>query len=263
MNGCPSCRSKMDALALESHLGAVVAIDACWPCQLIWFDHLESSSLSAASVIELFKRIHEAQSAPVEAAHSRNTVSNNMSCPTCTTALKLTNDIQKNGRFSYHRCHQGHGRATSFTQFLREKNFIRSLNPHEIKKLSVSIKQIRCSSCGASVDLTHDTSCTHCGSAIAVLDHDAVEKALSALQTQQAKQLGTTAEQRATLAVALERIRETSRATPGYAGQRKSAPLDLPNSLDWLLAGGVLITAADSGSDLLDVGIGALLALFD
>jgi DNA-directed RNA polymerase subunit RPC12/RpoP/Zn-finger nucleic acid-binding protein len=254
MINCPSCRSKMDSLALESHLCNAVAIDACWPCHLIWFDHLESSSLSAASVIELFKRIHEAQSVPTAAA--RNTVSNNMSCPSCSTGLKLTNDIQKNGRFSYHRCHQGHGRATSFTQFLREKNFIRSLNPIEIKKLSVSIKQIRCSSCGASVDLTHDTSCTHCGSAIAVLDHDAVEKALTALQAQQAKQLGATAEQRARLEVALERIRET----PTYSGHRQSAP---DGSLDWLIAGGVLITAAGSGSDLVDVGIGALAALFD
>lgn len=247
----------MDALAFESHLGATVSIDACWPCHLIWFDHLESSSLSAASVIELFKRIHQAQSSPTAAA--RNTVSNNMSCPSCATGLKLTNDIQKNGRFSYHRCHQGHGRATSFTQFLREKNFIRSLNPLEIKKLSVSIKQIRCSSCGASVDLTHDTSCTHCGSAIAVLDHDAVEKALTALQAQQAKQLGTTAEARARVDVALERIRETP-SYPTYSGHRQPAPVD---SLDWLVAGGVLITAVGSGSDLVDVGIGALVALFD
>lgn len=256
MKNCPSCRGKMDALALESHVGGALTIDACWPCHLIWFDHLESSSLSATSVIELFKRIHQAQSAPTAAA--RNTVSSNMSCPSCCTALKLTNDIQKNGRFSYHRCNQGHGRATSFTQFLREKNFIRSLNPLEIQKLSVSIKQIRCSSCGASVDLTHDTSCTHCGSAIAVLDHDAVEKALTALQAQQAKQLGATAEQRANLEVALERIRET----PSYRGHRQAAPID---SLDWLVAGGVLITAAGSGSgsDLVDVGIGALVALFD
>ena len=254
MINCPSCRGKMDALAFESHSGTVVSIDACWPCHLIWFDHLESGSLSPGSVIELFERIHEAQSSANAAV--RNTVAINMNCPSCSTSLKLTNDIQKNGRFSYHRCQQGHGRATSFTQFLREKNFIRSLNPIEIKKLSVSIKQIRCSSCGASVDLTHDTSCTHCGSAIAVLDHDAVEKALTALQAQQAKHLGATAAQRAQLEVALERIRET----PTYMSHRQPAPA---GSLDWLIAGGVLTGAAGSGSDLVDVGIGALVALFD
>lgn len=254
MINCPSCRSNMEALAFESHLGTKVAIDACWPCHMIWFDHLESSSLSASSVIELFRRIHEAQSA--KGAAARNTVSMKMSCPSCSTGLKLTNDIQKNGRFSYHRCNQGHGRATSFTQFLREKNFIRSLNPIEIKKLAVTIKQIRCSSCGASVDLTRDTACTHCGSAIAVLDHDAVEKALAALQEQQARQQGGTAEQRARLELALERIRET----PTYNRSRQPAPI---NSLNWLVAGGVLLEAATHGGDLVDMGIGALAALFD
>jgi Zn-finger nucleic acid-binding protein len=254
MNNCPSCRNEMDVLTFQSHLGTAVSIDACWPCHLIWFDHLESTSLSATSIIELFKRIHEAQSSAANAA--RNTVSMNMSCPSCTTKLALTNDIQKNGRFSYHRCQQGHGRATSFTQFLREKNFIRSLNAHEIKKLSVTIKQIRCSSCGGSIDLTHDTSCSHCGSAISVLDHDAVEKALVALQAQQAKQLGATTAQQEQLSAALARIRET----PAYI-DRSQTPM--PGSLDWLVAGGVLIGAAGTSSDLVDLGIGALAALFD
>jgi hypothetical protein len=77
-----------------------------------------------------------------------------------------------------HRCVQGHGRASSFTQFLQEKNFIRSLNAVEIKSLSAKVKQIRCSSCGGPIDLEKDTACSHCGSAISVLDHDAVEKAL-------------------------------------------------------------------------------------
>ncbi len=244
----------MDVLTFESHLGTAVSIDACWPCHLIWFDHLESTSLSASSVIELFKRIHESQSSNANAA--RNTVSMNMSCPSCSTGLKLTNDIQKNGRFSYHRCQQGHGRATSFTQFLREKNFIRSLSAGEIKSLSVSVRQIRCSSCGGSIDLTNDTSCSHCGSAISVLDHDAVEKALTALQAQQAKQSGATAEQQAELMLALERIR----ATPAYASRPQSP---VAGSLDWLVAGGVLIDAAHTGSDLVDLGIGALAALFD
>ncbi len=246
----------MDVLTFQSHLGTAVSIDACWPCHLIWFDQLESTSLSATSIIELFKRIHEAQSAHANVA--RNTVSMNMSCPSCSTGLKLTNDIQKNGRFTYHRCQQGHGRATSFTQFLREKNFIRSLNASEIKSLSVSVKQIRCSSCGGSIDLTNDTSCSHCGSAISVLDHDAVEKALTVLQAQQAKQFGATAEQQAELTLALERIRET----PAYASRSQSP---VAGSLEWLIAGGVLIEAAriGSGSDLVEVGIGALAALFD
>ena len=170
----------MEAVALSSHIGTGVTIDICWPCHLIWFDHLESTSLSPASVIELFKRIHEAREA------ERNQVSLNMRCPTCDGGLKLTNDLGKNGRFSYYRCDAGDGRATSFTQFLREKNFIRSLSTSEIKTLSVQVKQIRCSSCGGSIDLERDMACSHCGAAIAVLDRDAVDKALAALAAKEA-----------------------------------------------------------------------------
>lgn len=245
----------MEALTLESHLGTALVIDACWPCHLIWFDNLESTSLSAFSVIGLFKRIHEAQAGAADA--QRNIVSNNMSCPTCANSLKLTNDIQKNGRFSYHRCQQGHGRATSFTQFLREKNFIRSLNSNEIKSLSVNIKQIRCSSCGGSINLTHDTSCSHCGSAISVLDNDAVEKALLALQAKQTiSPAPEQIEHQAQLNAALERMRES----PMHRGRQQPPPA---GSLDWLVAGGVVVESAVAGGDLVGIGIGALVALFD
>ncbi|MBL0121868.1 MAG: hypothetical protein IPP88_03775 [Betaproteobacteria bacterium] len=48
----------MEAVDLTTHIGTPITIDACWPCHVIWFDHLESTSLSPGSVIELFKRIH-------------------------------------------------------------------------------------------------------------------------------------------------------------------------------------------------------------
>lgn len=142
---------------------------------MIWFDHLESTSLSAQSVIDLFRRIH---------AHrddNRNLVSLNGSCPTCRDKLSLTHDVGRGGRFSYYRCPQGHGRLISFVQFLREKNFIRTLNTSELQTLSVKIKQVRCSSCGAGIRIEHDSACTHCGAPIAVLDEQAVAKALNAL----------------------------------------------------------------------------------
>jgi DNA-directed RNA polymerase subunit RPC12/RpoP len=170
----------MGRLSFSAHTGVAVDIDVCWPCHMIWFDGYESTSLSSNSVVEFFKRIHEAQTAGASA--NRNLISRNLSCPRCSSGLKHTNDLQRHGRFAYHRCVQGHGRASSFTQFLQEKNFIRSLNPVEIKSLSVKVKQIRCSSCGGPIDLEKDTACSHCGSAISVLDHDAVEKALESYQ---------------------------------------------------------------------------------
>ena len=169
---CPSCHGGMEPLTLRAHLGTPLQIDVCWGCQVIWFDPMESVALSAQSVIELFRRIN------AEKRESRNLVAMNPACPRCVSPLAITHDLGRGGSFSYHRCLNGHGRLISFTQFLREKNFIRSLNPAELQHLAVTIKQIRCSSCGASINLETDTACTHCGSAISVLDEDAVKKAL-------------------------------------------------------------------------------------
>jgi Zn-finger nucleic acid-binding protein/DNA-directed RNA polymerase subunit RPC12/RpoP len=175
MVNCPNCRGAMEALPMTSRVGATFDIDACWTCHLVWFDQHESAALAPQSVVELFKRIHDHQKKPDQV---RQVVNPHLNCPRCSSGLKVTHDLHKGGRFSYHRCGHGHGRVSSFTQFLREKNFIRTLSATEISTLSVKVKQIRCSSCGASINLEKDTACTHCGSAISVLDHDAVEKAL-------------------------------------------------------------------------------------
>jgi hypothetical protein len=169
----------MAPLEFKTHIGTPVTVDVCWPCHLIWFDQLESSSLALGAVIDLFRRIHEARTAGDQA---RNLVSRQLACPICDSRLVNTSDIARGGRFSYFRCPHGHGRAIAFTQFLREKNFIRTLQPAEIAALSVTVKQVRCSSCGGPVDLVNDTACTHCGSPISVLDDAAVERALMALQ---------------------------------------------------------------------------------
>ena len=176
---CPSCSGVMESVALASHISTPVEIDVCGPCHVIWFDNMESTSLSPGSVIEVFKRIYAARDVGL------NLLKVMTSCPRCATTLKNTTDLAKGGRFSYSRCANGHGRLISFTQFLREKNFIRSLQPHEISSLSVKVKQIRCSSCGGPISLEHDKACTHCGAAISVLDEAAVEKALLALQARE------------------------------------------------------------------------------
>lgn len=172
---CPSCHTGMEMVALQNHIGRQVEIDVCQSCQMIWFDQMESVSLSAGSVIEMFKRIHAAREA------TRNPVGMQTACPICSTQLESSSDLTRGGRFAFHRCTGGHGRLIAFTQFLREKNFIRSLQPHEIKTLSVKVKQVRCSSCGAGVNLENDSACRHCGSPVSVLDDAAVEKALNAL----------------------------------------------------------------------------------
>jgi Zn-finger nucleic acid-binding protein len=184
---CPSCRATMDVSPFRSHVDTPLDIDVCWPCHLIWFDHLESTSLSAESLIELFRRIH------AHRAEARNIVSFNSGCPVCNERLIASQDLSKGGRFQYHRCPQGHGRLITFVQFLREKNFIRTLSSGEINKLAATVKQVRCSSCGAGIDIQRDHACTHCGSPISVLDTQAVDKALADLdrRREQRRAIGT------------------------------------------------------------------------
>ena len=233
----------MESVTLSSHIGLPVEIDVCSPCHVIWFDNLESASLSPGSVIELFKRIHKARD------HGRNLLNTQVDCPRCEAPLKSASDIAKGGRFSYSRCENGDGRLISFVQFLREKNFIRSLQPHEISALSVKVKQIRCSSCGGPINLENDNACLHCGAAISVLDEAAVEKALVSLQAKEIDRttLDPNALGDAILAteVNAQRIRRL-----------QSAPYKQSGSIDWLsdvpTTGGI--------ADLIELGIGAALA---
>ena len=167
----------MEASAFANHIGHAIEIDLCWPCHLIWFDDLESVSLSAESVIDLFRRIH------AHRGDARNVTAMQSTCPRCVSSLNVVQDMARSVRFSYRRCPQGDGRLISFAQFLREKQFVRSLNPAEVARLAVTLKQIRCSSCGAPIQLDRDEACPHCGAALSILDSEAVEKALAAYES--------------------------------------------------------------------------------
>lgn len=233
----------MESVALATHIGTPVDIDICGPCHVIWFDHMESTSLSPGSVIEMFKRVHAARDS------GRNMLKLVVACPRCATTLASTTDLAKGGRFSYFRCTSGHGRLISFVQFLREKNFIRSLQPHEIFALSVGVKQIRCSSCGGPISLETDNACTHCGAAISVLDEAAVERALLALQARET--------QRTTLDPA--RMNEallTNEASARRARLNQGAQQPQPGLVKWLS------DASSNGrlADLVEFGISTALA---
>ena len=77
----------------------------------------------------------------------------------------------------------GHGRFTPFVQFLREKDFIRPLSPAELARLKATIRIVQCSSCGAPVDLEKDAACPYCRAPIAILDPDAVDATVRALES--------------------------------------------------------------------------------
>jgi hypothetical protein len=177
----------MERTLFRTHVDTALEIDICWPCHVIWFDNLESVSMSAQSVIDLFQQINDRRDAP------RQIVSMAGKCPICRESLLQSFDFSKTGRFQYQRCPNGHGRLITFVQFLREKQFVRTLSQVELAKLSVTVKQVRCSSCGAGIDIEHDAACTHCGAPISVLDDGAVAKALAELDAKRARRLPTDA----------------------------------------------------------------------
>jgi hypothetical protein len=159
----------MTALTLDAHLGTKVELDLCPACQVIWFDHLESLRLSPGATLFLFRTIAERkQTSPVP-------LKDPLKCPRCDLRLLLTSDRQRNTPFRYRRCAREHGRLTTFFDFLREKDFIRPLSPQQLVDLRAHVQTVNCSNCGAAIDLTRDSSCSHCGTPLSMLDLNQIE----------------------------------------------------------------------------------------
>jgi hypothetical protein len=162
----------MKAEALERHDHGTVDVELCFVCDCIWFDHAASMELAPSAVISLFKEIHAHRDA------TRQPLASRMACPRCGDALVESYDLTKAGRFSYFRCVRGDGRFTPFFQFLREKQFVRSLTPAEIQRVRAQVRQVQCSQCGAPINLELGTECKYCHAPLSLLDPDAVEKAV-------------------------------------------------------------------------------------
>lgn len=152
-----------------------VELELCFACHALWFDQFESAQLTPAAVLELFEAIHEHHDLPPRP------LADAMRCPQCNRALRHTQDVQRGNRIAYYRCAEGHGRLTTFFQFLREKNFVRSLTGPEVDRLRAHVAQVRCSSCGAPVDLARDAQCAFCRAPISILDADAVRRTIAEL----------------------------------------------------------------------------------
>ena len=177
---CPGCRNAMPSLELERRAAGTLVVDFCQLCQVLWFDPMESPQLSPKATLELFRTINEART------EARTTLPRSMMCPRCESPLAETQDLQHTTRFSYYRCLRGHGRLTPFFQFLREKNFIRSVPLEDLDRLKSLVRIIRCSSCGAPIDLAKSTACEFCRAPIAVLDPEAASRAVRELTTSEA-----------------------------------------------------------------------------
>jgi hypothetical protein len=166
----------MEAQTLEAHNGRTVTIDLCRACQAFWFDAHESLALTPGSTLALFRIIGDKPAlSPPRPDTSK--------CPRCSARLEHTHDMQRDVRFEYDSCPNGHGRLTGFLDFLREKNFIRPLTPEQIAELRQNVQTVNCSNCGAPIDLTKSSTCTHCGSPLSMLDMKQAGELVKQLQT--------------------------------------------------------------------------------
>jgi len=202
---CPNCGADMDRLPTRGVHGQDIDIDVCFACQVLWFDKRESIQLSPRGTIDLFRVLHEHGDDPRHALRERQ------ACPRCGRRLALARDIGKSGRFAYYACPGRHGRLTPFSEFLKEKQFVRALNPAEQAQLRAEVKNVQCSSCGAPVDIAKGFQCAHCGSPLTVLDADAVAKALHELEAADERRSANadplTAEAKARALAAMEAMR--------------------------------------------------------
>jgi hypothetical protein len=227
----------------EQNYHGAVRVDLCFACAGIWFGHSASVQLAPAAVIELFKEIH------ANLDSSRQPLAKRLDCPRCGDALALGLDLSKSGKFSYFRCLRGDGRFTPFFQFLREKQFVRNLTAAELQRLRSQVQQIRCSECGAPIDLERYSECQYCHSPVSFLDSDAVQKAV---------QMWSDAEDR-------RHLRPTAQAI-GDALLQSQVPDPQPSATPAVQLGGHLRTDAslfesvdeDPGLDLVALGIRAI-----
>jgi len=228
----------MEVHELPAQYGSRVEIDFCFGCHGIWFDHLENLKLAPEAVATVFKQMHQHRDAP------RTPLAGRLRCPQCRGQLAQGFDVVRGGRYITHRCEQRHGRFSSFASFMIEKGFVRQLNKAEIADIAAKVGVIHCSSCGAPVDLRKEDACSHCRSALSLLDPQAVEKALQHYARTAVPHPQADAHAVADAIVA--QARERSRAEREAARNRLDAPVH-----------GVLAV------DLLSVGLGLVSSLWD
>ena len=176
---CPSCRQGMRSMTLDAHYHGQVTIDVCEACHGIWFDPLEHLQLAPAAVLQLFDVIHGATS-------NRSPLPDRLQCPRCHLTLTRTDDRQKATTFRYWRCPRDHGRFITFVDFLREKDFIRPLDPAQLADLRARQRSVKCSNCGAVIDLTRDTACAYCHTPLLMIDFEQVGRMVAELRAQAA-----------------------------------------------------------------------------
>jgi Zn-finger nucleic acid-binding protein len=177
---CPACGSATRETTFEGHHGRTIALDLCAGCNGIWFDAMEAHQLTPGATLSLFKQMGEAVAAANRPLLDRKT------CPRCRAVLIREIDKQRSTTFEAFRCAQGHGRYMTFGAFLRSKNFVRDLTPGEVQELRKHVQSVRCTGCGAAVDVRERSACAFCRAPIAMIDPDQLQRTIATLQEKEA-----------------------------------------------------------------------------
>jgi DNA-directed RNA polymerase subunit RPC12/RpoP len=196
----------MDEQTFEGNYGRAVVLDLCQNCHGIWFDAQESLSLTPGAILRLFSILAEKQTG------KHQSLPEGLQCPRCSRLLVKTTDVQRSTRFHYFRCPQEQGRFITFFQFLREKNFVRSLDERERAALRQHLTTLNCSNCGAPIDLANDFACSYCRTPVSTLDPRQLEMTLR--QLQRAEDQRRTNDSMLPIELLLKRIERNAKPSP-------------------------------------------------
>ena len=170
----------MREATFDGHLGRPVALDLCAGCNGIWFDGMESHQLTPGSTLALFKQMGEA------VGEANRPLGARKACPRCQALLTREIDKQRTTTFEAFRCPGGHGRYMTFGAFLRAKNFVRDLTPAEMTELRRHVQSVKCTGCGAAVDVRTTSACSFCRAPIAMIDPDQLRRTIAELEAREA-----------------------------------------------------------------------------
>lgn len=173
---CPACGSDTRESQFDGHHGRTIVLDLCAGCNGIWFDAMEAHQLTPGSTLALFQQMGAA------VAEANRPLLDRKTCPRCRAGLTREVDKQRSTTFEAFRCPQGHGRYMTFGAFLRAKNFVRDLTPGEVEELRKHVQSVRCTGCGAAVDVRERSACEFCRAPIAMIDPDQLQRTIATLQ---------------------------------------------------------------------------------
>lgn len=209
----------MDAPSFERMYGRQLTIDVCHHCQSLWFDTQEFLQMTPGATLELVASVAE------DRGVTRQPWASTPRCPRCSRELAETHDLQRNTRFTYYRCPEGHGRFITYYQFLRAKNFVRPPSEEEVRELRARIRQINCANCGAPVNVERHAVCGFCRSPLAIIDPDQVRKTIAQLKEAAEEKKGV--DPTLPVSLAMERLRAERAFADSPASTRRPAAVDL------------------------------------